>query len=118
VEAVLDQVSWFASGYALLVALVAGYAAYRWRARPPWLASLAWMLEFLVGLRSVLGLLSLGTVPPESMATHVGYLLAAPCVVPLALQSVRDDDGPWSLGVIGVAAVAVAVLSLRILATL
>lgn len=117
-EAVLDQVSWFATGYAVLVALVAGYAAYRWRARPPWLASLAWMLEFLVGLRSVLGLLSLGAVPPESVATHVGYLLAAPCVVPLALQSVRDDEGPWSLGVIGVAAVAVAVLSWRVLATL
>ena len=116
---VLDQISWFAAGYAVLVALAAGFAAYRWRARPPWLASLAWMLEFLLGLRAVLGLLALGTVRPEAFATHVGYLVASVCIVPLALQSVDDDDeGPWSLGVIAIAAIAVGVISVRLVYTL
>ena len=115
---VLDQISWFAAGYAGLVALAAGFSAYRWRARPPWLASLAWMLEFLLGLRAVLGLLALGTVKPEAFATHVGYLAASVCIVPLALQSVRDDEGPWSLGVIAIAAIAVGVISVRLVYTL
>ena len=51
--AALDQISWVVVGYAVLVALVAAYAAYRWRERPPWLASMAWMLEALLALRAV-----------------------------------------------------------------
>lgn len=117
--AALDQISWVVVGYAVLVALAAAYAAHRWRARPPWLASMAWMLEFLLALRAVagLGVLLSGTRPDE-YSTHVGYLLASVCVLPLALQSVRDDEGPWSLGVVGVAAVAVAVISWRMVVTL
>lgn len=117
--AALDQISWVVVGYAVLVALVAAYSAYRWRERPPWLDSMAWMLEALLVLRAVagLGVLLSGTTPDE-YSTHVGYLLASVCVVPLALQSVHDDRGLWSLGVVGVAAVAVAVISVRMVATL
>ncbi len=77
------------------------------------------MLEFLLGLRAVagLGVLAAGNRPDE-LGTHVGYLIASVCIVPIALAQVADDDGPWSLGVIGVAAVAVAVISWRMLATL
>lgn len=117
--AALDQISWVVVGYAVVVALVAGYAAYRWRERPPWLDSMAWMLEGLLALRAVAGL---GWVVagnrPESYSTHIGYLLASVCVVPLALRSVQDDHAAWSLGVVGVAAVAVAVISVRIMVTL
>jgi hypothetical protein len=117
--AALDQISWVVVGYAVLVALVAAYSAYRWRERPPWLDSMAWMLEALLVLRAVagLGVLLSGTKPDE-YSTHVGYLLASVCVVPLALRSVQDDRGLWSLGVVGVAAVAVAVISVRMVATL
>ena len=38
--------------------------------------------------------------------------------MPLALRSVQDDTGPWSLGVIGVAAIAVAAISVRMVMTL
>ena len=55
----LDQISWVVTGYAVLVALLAGWSAYRWRRRPPWLDSMAWMLEALLGLRAVAGLGSL-----------------------------------------------------------
>ena len=117
--AALDQISWVVVGYAALVAVVAAYAAYRWRARPPWLDSMAWMLEALLALRAVAGLgVLLSGTRPDAVSTHVGYLLASVCVMPLALRSVQDDDGVWSLGVVGVAAVAVGVMSVRILVTL
>jgi cyanate permease len=117
--AVLDQISWVVVGYAVLVALVAGFAAYRWRERPPWLDSMAWMLEALLALRAVAGLgVLLSGERPDQVSTHVGYLIASVCIMPLAMGSVRDDSGGWSLGVVGVAAVTVAVVSVRIVMTL
>ena len=117
--AVLDQISWVVVGYAVLVTLVAAFAAYRWRERPPWLDSMAWMLEALLALRAVAGFgVLLSGERPDSMSTHVGYLLASVCIVPLALRSVQDDNGAWSLGVVGVAAATVAVISVRIVMTL
>jgi hypothetical protein len=116
---VLDQISWVVTGYAVLVALLAGWSAYRWRRRPPWLGSMAWMLEVLLVVRAVAGLGSLlQGHEPEQESTHVIYLLSSVCVMPLALRSVQDDDGVWSLGVIGVAAVAVAAISVRMVMTL
>ena len=115
----LDQISYVAVGYAVLVLLVAAYSAWRWRARPPWLASMCWMLEFLVGLRALAGLGALASGDePDTLATHLGYLLVSVLVIPLALQSVRDDESTWSIGVVAVAVVAVAVISLRMVVTL
>jgi hypothetical protein len=117
--AALDQISWVVVGYAVLIALVAGFAAYRWRERPPWLASMAWMLEALLALRAVAGLgVLLSGREPDEVSTHVGYLIASVCIMPLALRSVQDDHGAWSLGVVGVSAVAVAAVSVRIVMTL
>ena len=117
--AALDQISWVVGGYAVLIALGAAYSAYRWRERPPWLDSMAWMLEALLALRAVAGLgVLLSGTKPDDYATHVGYLLSSVCVMPLALRSVQDDTGPWSLGVIGVAAIAVAAISVRMVMTL
>jgi heme A synthase len=117
--AVLDQISWVVVGYAVLVALVAGYAAYRWRERPPWLDSMAWMLEALVVLRAVAGFgVLLSGQKPDQVSTQVGYLIASVCIMPLALRSVQDDHGAWSLAVVGVAAAVVAVVSVRIVMTL
>src|SRR3954454_13283780 len=115
----LDQISWVVTGYAVLVALLAGWSAYRWRVRPPWLTSMAWMLEALVVLRAVAGLAALlSGRRPEEYSTHVGYVLASVCIVPLALRSVEEDQGPWSLGVVAVAALAVAAVSVRMVMTL
>jgi len=116
---VLDQISWVVTGYAVLVALLAGWSAYRWRRRPPWLDSMAWMLETLVAFRAVTGLGALLTGhQPDQESTHLIYLLASVCIVPMALRSVQDDDGVWSLGVVGVAAVVVAAISVRMVMTL
>ncbi len=117
--AALDQISWVVIGYAVLVTLVAGWSAYRWRERPPWLDSMAWMLAALVALRALVGLgVILSGREPDEVSTQVGYLLASVCIVPLALRSVQDDNGGWSLGVVGVAAATVAVVSVRIVMTL
>jgi len=113
--AALDQISWVVIGYAVLITLVAAYAAYRWRERPPWLDSMAWMLEFLLALRAVAGLgWVLAGNRPDSTSTHVGYLLASVLVLPLAVRSVQDDHGVWSVGVVGAAAAACAAMSVRI----
>jgi hypothetical protein len=117
--AALDQISWVVVAYAVLVALLAGWSAYRWRARPPWLGSMSWMLATLVALRAVAGLgVILSGRKPDEVSTQVGYLLASVCIMPLALRSVQDDDGAWSLGVVGVAAATVAVVSVRVVMTL
>jgi hypothetical protein len=115
----LDQISYVVVGYAGLVLLLAAYSARRWRERPPWLDSMAWMLEVLLGIRALAGLGALaGGDRPDSTATHVGYLLASVCVVPLALGSTKEDRGPWSIGVLAVAVVAVGVISVRMMMTL
>jgi hypothetical protein len=115
----LDQISYVVVGYAGLVLLVAAYSAWRWRARPPWLASMCWMLEVLAGIRALAGLGALsGGDRPDSLATHVGYLLVSVLVIPLALSSVRDDESTWSIGVVAVAVLAVGVVSVRTMMTL
>lgn len=115
----LDLISWIAVGYGALVTLVSAYAALRWGARPPWLGQLAWMLEFLTGVRAVAGLgLVLAGTRPQEPGTHIGYLVSSVCILPIALRSLDDDEGAWAVGVIGVAALAVTVIGVRIMMTL
>jgi hypothetical protein len=115
----LDQISYVVVGYAGLVLLVAAYSALRWRERPPWLDSMAWMLEVLLAIRALAGLGALAAGDrPEAASTHVGYLLVSVCVVPIALRSTTEDRGPWSIGVLAVAVVAVGVISVRMMMTL
>jgi len=80
---------------------------------------MAWMLEVLLGIRALAGLGVLASGErPDDYATHLGYLVASVCVMPIALRSVQDDAGAWSLGVVGVAALAVGVISVRMVMTL
>lgn len=114
----LDMISWIAIGYGALVALLAAFAAWRWRARPPWLASTVWMLEFLHGIRALGGVGDLlGGDRPGSMTTYVGYLITSVALLPIALQAVEDDESVWSVWVIAIAAVAVSVVGWRLLVT-
>jgi hypothetical protein len=115
----LDEISVVAVGYAVVVLLTAAYAAVRYRARPPWLDSMAWLLElmFLVRAAAGFGAIASGHRPAE-VSTNVGYLLASVCILPLALRSVEDDRELWSVGVVGVAALAVGVIGVRTMMTL
>ena len=115
----LDQISYVVIGYAGLVLLVAAYSAHRWRERPPWLDSMAWMLEFLLGVRALAGFGAIaGGDRPDSLATHVGYLIVSVCVIPIALRSDPEDRSRWSIGVLAVAVLAVGVISVRMMMTL
>lgn len=125
---VLDQISWIAIGYGVLVTLVAVHAALKWRARPPWLASMVWMLEFLHVVRAVAGVgVVLSGDRPGSMTTYVGYLLTSVALLPLAMRSTTQDgeggevgedgEGVWSVWLIAIAAVAVTVVGWRLMVT-
>ncbi len=114
----LDMISWIAVGYGALVALLAALSAWRWRARPPWLTSMVWMLEFLHGVRAVGGLGAiLAGDRPSSVTTYVGYLVTSVALLPVALKSIEKDESVWSVGVIALAAVAVSVVGWRLMVT-
>jgi heme A synthase len=115
---VADQVSVIGIGYAGLVTLLAGAYAIRRVGRPSWLDQLVWMLEALMVLRALIGAGKLaGGEQPDSFATHVGYLAASVCILPLAMQSVRGDRGTWAVSVVAVAALAITVIAVRIIMT-
>jgi hypothetical protein len=114
----LELISWIAIGYGVLLTVVAVYSALRWRARPPWIDSMVWMLELLHVVRAVGGLgVLLGGDRPSSMVTLVGYLMTSVALLPIALKAVEDDETVWSLWVIAIAAVAVTVVGWRLMVT-
>lgn len=111
----LDQLTFVAIGYAALVTVAALVATVRRVERPQLLDHAVWILEALMVVRVVAGI---GTMldgqRPESLSTHVGYLVAAVCLLPIAMQSISDDRGPWSSGVVTVAGLAVTVIAVRL----
>jgi hypothetical protein len=117
VSAALTPIAWIVAGYALLVTLAAGVGLALRAPRPRWLDQLAWMLELLAAVLAVGALAALSAGRPEELTTHLGYVAAVVVMMPLALVSMREDRGPWSSGVVGVAALATGVVAVRIMMT-
>ena len=114
----LTPVAWIVVGYAALVTVAATVGAALRAPRPRWLDQLAWMLEALAVVMALMALASLSQGDrPASLATYLGYVGAAVVLVPVALSTVRDDRGPWSSGVVAVAALAVGVVAVRTMMT-
>lgn len=115
----LDQLTWVCVAYAAVVTVAALVVTLRRIPRPPLLDSTVWILELLMAVRAVAGL---GTMlkgdRPAEMSAHIGYLVASVCVLPIAMQSIADDRGRWSSGVVTVAALAVTVVAVRLQMTL
>jgi len=112
---VTTQITLIVIGYALLVTVLALVVALRRHERPAWLDQMVWLLEVLVVVRGLAGLGTvLGDHPPASMSTHVGYLLSSVCVLPIAMVSLEGDRAVWSSVVVAVAALAVAVIAVRL----
>ena len=111
---VSTQITYIVVGYALLVAVLALVVALRRGERPSWLDQMVWMLEVLLVIRALAGLGAFSGGGPDSTSTYVGYLVASVCVLPIAMQSVKDDRAVWSSGVVAVAALAVAVVAVRL----
>ena len=114
----LAPIAWIVVGYGAIVAIAAGLGLALKAPRPRWLDQLAWMLELLC---VVLALGALGSLlqgnRPESMSTHVGYLAALVCIVPVAMLSMREERESWSSGVVAVASVATVVVAVRMMVT-
>jgi hypothetical protein len=114
----LVPIAWIVASYALLVTGAGVLGVVLKAPRPRWLDQLAWMLEVLC---VVLALGAVGSLlqghRPESMSTHLGYVAAVVCVLPVALGSVREDRGSWSSGVVAVAALATGVIAVRLMMT-
>jgi hypothetical protein len=105
-------------GYAVIVAVAAGIGVALQAPRPRWLDQMGWLLEAL-SVVLVIGVASTWAQGrhPDSPETLGGYLAAAVVVLPVAIGTVREERGPWSAGVIGVAALAIGVIALRIMGT-
>ncbi|GAW48765.1 MULTISPECIES: hypothetical protein [unclassified Nocardioides] len=112
---VTTQITVIVIGYAALVTVLALVVVLRRGDRPPWLDQMVWLLEVLLVVR---GLAGLGTVfgddPPDSLSTHVGYLVSSVCILPIAMKSVEGDRAVWSSGVVAVGALAVTVIAVRL----
>lgn len=111
---VSTQITYIVVGYALLVMVLALVVAFRRGERPGWLDQMVWMLEALLVVRALAGLDAFSGDGPDSTSTYVGYLVASVCVLPIAMQSIRDDRAVWSSGVVAVAALAVGVIVVRL----
>lgn len=105
-------------GYAVLVAIAAFVGLALQAPRPRWLDQMAWLLELLSAVLALgAGAAWAQGRTPDSSATLGGYLAASVLIVPVALQTVREDRGTWSSGVVGVAALATGVIAVRIMMT-
>lgn len=112
---VTTQITIIVIGYAVLVTVLALVVALRHGERPAWLDQMVWLLEVLLAVRALAGLGTvLGDDPPDSMSTHVGYLIASVCVLPIAMKSIEGDRAVWSSAVVVVAALAVTVIAVRL----
>ena len=111
----LTSIAWVVVGYGVVVAVAGGVGAWLRAPRPRWLDQMAWMLEALAVLLAAAGV---GWWThghrPSSTSTFWGYLAAAVVVIPVTLQSLREERESWSSGAIAVAAVAIAVVAWRI----
>jgi hypothetical protein len=75
------------------------------------------MLEVLAVVLAVGALAAVGDRRPEELTTHLGYIAAIVVMVPIAMLSMREERGPWSSGVVAVAALATGVVAVRIMMT-
>lgn len=111
----LGQLTLVAIGYAALVTVVALVVTVLRRPRPQLLDNGVWILEVLMAVVAVAGLGSmLNGQRPDELSAYVGYLVASVCVLPIAMESIAEDRGPWSSGVVTVAALAVTVVAVRL----
>lgn len=114
----LDLIAGIVVGYAVLVAAAAFVGLALQAPRPPWLDQMAWLLEVLSAVLALgAGVAWAQGRTPDSTATLGGYLAASVLVLPVALQTVREDRGTWSSGVVGVAALATGVIAVRVMMT-
>ncbi|HET7387305.1 MAG TPA: hypothetical protein VFJ19_11655 [Nocardioidaceae bacterium] len=114
----LDGLSYVAIVASALVTVGAGVLFAVRRSRPRRLDTAAWVLEVILLIRAVAGAGTLlHGVKAAEPAPYLGYLIASVCVMPVALGALTEDRERWSNAVVAVAALALAVISVRLLMT-
>ena len=109
-------IAFIVAGYAAFVTIAVALGVALRAPRPRWLDQDAWMLVILAVVLAIgaLAAWSAGR-KPESLSTFLGYLGALVCLMPLALQTMREDRSTWSSGVIAAAALATGVVAVRVM---
>ena len=104
--------------YAVAVSLVCLFFTASGRARPRVLAAALVLVAVAAAGTSLLGAVSLLRGPrPVELATHLGYLVTAPLVLPVTASSVADLPGRWQSAAFAVGALVLAVVLVRVVAT-
>jgi hypothetical protein len=105
---------------AVLCGVVAVYAAGMFasgRNRPRGLDLMVWVLEGVLALRAMVGIARMATDDESTSVTHVGYLAISVAIVPLVVNMLQGDRSRWSSAGLGVAALVVLVVVLRLQVT-
>lgn len=87
------------------------------RVRPRAIDVGVWVLEGALAIRAMIGVAQIFSGDEAKSVTHVGYLVASVAVLPLVLNTLEGDRSKWSTAIIGVAALVVLVVMLRLQAT-
>lgn len=105
--------------YALGLASICVVSAVGGRVRPRPVTAALGVLE--VGALAQAGVdiwaLTGGRHSPE-LATHIGYLLTSIAIIPITVATVRLDPGRWGSVALAVGCVLLAIVTLRLHATL
>jgi hypothetical protein len=103
--------------YAVCLAVICGTRAAVGRAPTPGLAAAFVVLAVAAGLQGALGGLALATgEAPADRPVAIGYLLAPLLILPAVAPAAGSEPTRWGTAMLAVAALAVAVVSMRLVA--
>ena len=74
-------------------------------------------LEGALAIRAMIGVGQIVSGDEARSVTHIGYLVASVAVLPLVLNTLEGDRSKWSSAILGVAALVVLVVVLRLQVT-
>lgn len=87
------------------------------RARPRALDVAVYVLEAGLVLRAMIGVAQIFSGDEAKSVTHIGYLVTTVAILPLVLNMLEGDRTRWSSAIVGVAALVIVVVLLRLQAT-
>jgi hypothetical protein len=99
---------------AAVLALTCAVIFFAGRERPRSLDLFVYAVEGALVLRAMIGLGQIVSGDEARSVTHIGYLVASVAVLPLVLSSLEGDRSKWSSAIVGVAALVILVVLVRL----
>ena len=87
------------------------------RPRPRVLDLFAYALEGALAIRAMIGVGQIASGDEARSVTHIGYLVASVAILPLVLNTLEGDRSRWSSTILGVAALVVLIVLIRLQVT-